>query len=137
MIRYSLTCANGHSFDSWFQSAEAFDTLLTRGMVSCVTCGCADVRKDLMAPGVVKPRKTPLSTPTTDTERKLAALRREVEKNSEYVGLRFAQEAREIHAGDAPHRSIHGEARPEEARALIEEGIPVAPLPFAPRRKTN
>ncbi|HSF62903.1 MAG TPA: DUF1178 family protein, partial [Paracoccaceae bacterium] len=64
-------------------------------------------------------------------------LRREVEANSEYVGVEFATEARRIHAGTAPERAIYGEARPEEARKLIEDGVPVAPLPFLPARKVN
>ena len=67
----------------------------------------------------------------------IAALRRQIEENSEYVGMNFAAEARAIHAGDAPERAIHGEAKPDEARAMIEEGLPVAPLPFLPARKVN
>jgi hypothetical protein len=75
--------------------------------------------------------------PPSDLETALAALRRQVEENSDYVGLNFAAEARRIHAGDAPERSIYGEARADEARRLIEDGVPVAPLPFVPRRKAN
>ena len=66
-----------------------------------------------------------------------AALRRQIEANSEYVGMNFVTEARRIHAGDAPGRAIHGEAKPEEARQMIEDGLPVAPLPFLPARKVN
>ncbi len=78
-----------------------------------------------------------LSGQTTELEAALAALRKQVEENSDYVGLNFAQEARAIHDGDAPARAIYGEARPDEARRLIEDGVPVAPLPFIPARKTN
>jgi hypothetical protein len=78
-----------------------------------------------------------LAAPGTDVEAALAALRRQIEANSDYVGLNFAAEARRIHAGDAPERSIYGEARADDARALIEDGVPVAPLPFVPGRKTN
>jgi hypothetical protein len=93
-----------------------------------------------MAPQVVTRTREgggPLSTPADPRAEALAALRREIEANSEYVGLRFAAEARAMHAGDVPARPIHGEARAEEARALLAEGVPVAPLPFLPTRKAN
>lgn len=147
MIRYSLKCAQGHGFESWFQSADAFDGLAARGLVACPLCGTTDVEKSLMAPALRAPREDkapapateggPLSTPATAMETALAALRREIEKNSEYVGMNFATEARRIHAGNAPERAIHGEAKADEARRLIEDGVPVAPLPFLPSRKTN
>jgi hypothetical protein len=78
-----------------------------------------------------------LSKPETPLETALAELRRQVEENSEYVGMNFVTEARRMHLGDSPERAIHGEARPEEAKKLIEEGVPVAPLPFLPARKAN
>ncbi|MDR0808124.1 MAG: DUF1178 family protein [Gemmobacter sp.] len=139
MIRFSLRCAQGHDFESWFASGPAFDTLKARGLVQCAVCGSPEVEKALMAPAVAKGSETPrpLSQPGSEIETALAALRREVEANSEYVGMNFVSEARRIHAGDAPERSIHGEAKPDEARRLMEEGVPVAPLPFMPPRKTN
>ena len=78
-----------------------------------------------------------LGTPQSELEAALAALRRQVEENSEYVGMNFATEARAIHEGASPERAIYGEAKPEEAKRLIEDGIPVAPLPFRPARKSN
>lgn len=135
MIRYSLRCANGHAFDSWFQSAAAFDTLTARKAVTCIECGVTEVEKSLMAPSVAT--AAPLRQIETDREAALAALRREVEENSDYVGLNFVTEARRMHAGELPERAIHGEARLDEARALIEDGVPVAPLPFLPARKVN
>ncbi len=138
MIRYALTCAEGHDFESWFASAAAFDDLTARGLVSCGICGGSKVSKALMAPAVTQtdaPR--PLRNPRSEAEQALAALRREIEEKSEYVGADFASEARRMHDGDTPERAIHGEARPEEARRLIEDGVPVAPLPFLPRTKTN
>jgi hypothetical protein len=81
--------------------------------------------------------KPDLMHPKGDLEEKLAAMRRHIEENSDYVGLNFVAEARKMHAGDAPERSIYGEAKPEEARALLEDGVPVAPLPFMPVRKVN
>jgi hypothetical protein len=157
MIRYALTCANDHGFESWFQSAEAFDRLAAAGHVACAVCGSTDIAKTLMAPAVRPARKAeaagasaeaatgaeaapaarPLSAPRTPAEEALAALRRQVEANSDYVGLNFAAEARAMHEGTIPERSIYGEARAEEAKRLIEEGIPVAPLPFLPTRKAN
>lgn len=139
MIHYSLKCANGHDFDSWFASAAGFDALVGAGMVTCAVCGSTDVTKALMAPTVktAKAPDRPLSTPQTEAETAIAALRREIEENSEYVGMSFAAQARAIHDGTAPERAIYGEARPAEALKLLEDGIPVAPLPFAPRKRAN
>lgn len=149
MIRFTLKCAEGHSFESWFQSSDAFDKLLSAGHVACAVCGSTQVEKALMAPRVQPARKaaTPptgetggkgaLSAPASEAEEALAEFRRKVEENATYVGGSFAKEARAIHEGEKPVRAIYGEARPEEARALLEEGVPVMPLPFAPGRKSN
>lgn len=137
MVRYSLSCAGGHAFESWFQSATAFDDLAARGLLACAHCGSAKVEKALMAPSVSTSKAAPLATPATPQEAMLAAMRRHIEESSDYVGLSFAAEARKMHEGGAPERSIWGETRPEEARALLEEGIPVAPLPFIPKRSAN
>jgi len=139
MIRYALTCADNHSFESWFQSAEAYEKLAFAGMVSCAHCGSVDVRKSVMAPRIGKSTKAPrpLSTPDTPAEKEISELRKKIEENSDYVGDNFASEARAIHDGDAPERSIYGEAKLEDARALVEDGVPVAPLPFMPPRKAN
>ena len=139
MIRYTLKCSDDHEFDSWFQSADAFDRLLGAGHVSCAICGTSEVEKVLMAPAVRPARKAaaPLSAPASPAEEALAKMRRAVEENSDYVGMNFAAEARAIHEGEAPERSIYGEARADEAKKLIEDGVPVAPLPFLPRTKAN
>jgi hypothetical protein len=144
MIRYALRCAENHSFDSWFQSAAAFDALAAKGLVSCAVCGGTDVTKALMAPRVAAPEEAaaapparPLSEPAHPAEQMLRALREHLVKNSTYVGGRFAQEARAMHLGEADARAIHGEANLEEARALLEEGIAIAPLPILPPDKTN
>jgi hypothetical protein len=138
MIRYSLTCNQDHAFDSWFQSAAAWDRLAASGLVACAVCGSTKVTKALMAPalrGEVEPPA--LSGPRNDAEKALAALRAKIESESDYVGLSFAAEARAMHEGQMPERAIHGEARPDEARALLEDGVPIAPLPFRPRARTN
>lgn len=146
MIKYTLKCADGHDFESWFASASAFDTLQGAGHLACVTCGSSRVEKAIMAPRVstskavtVAPSAPAPQTPNTDAdvEATLSKMRAEVEKNATYVGRDFASEARDIHLGDAPDRPIWGEANAREAKALIEDGVPVAPLPFIPTRKVN
>lgn len=146
MIKYALKCAGSHEFESWFQSAAAFDALLAQGHVGCPICGETKVEKLLMAPAVRPARKAAppqpdgapnLTKPETEIETALATMRAQIEANSDYVGVNFVSEARKMHSGEAPERSIYGEAKPEEARKLLEDGIPVAPLPFLPKRKAN
>lgn len=152
MIQYTLKCSKDHRFDSWFQSAAAFDKLKGAGMVSCAICGNTAIEKAIMAPRVRPARSasvappqeaettapTPtLSAPASPAEQAVADLKKHVEENSDYVGESFAKEARAMHDGDAPERAIYGEAKLEEAKALIEDGIPVTPLPFRPGRKSN
>lgn len=140
MIRYSLKCSEGHSFDSWFASSNAYERLIAAGALNCAICGGGNVSKAIMAPRVAKgdepaPDDVPsLRQPASPAEQALRELRRKIEENSEDVGRNFANEARAIHEGDAPERSIYGEARTEDARALIEDGVPVAPLPWMNRR---
>ncbi|PRY25499.1 hypothetical protein CLV78_102679 [Aliiruegeria haliotis] len=145
MIRYSLLCESKHRFDSWFASADAYEKLHGAGMVSCAVCGSTQVEKAMMAPNVSSGESTaqpevsdrPLSKPASPAEQTVADLRKKIEENSDYVGTEFAREARAIHDGEAPKRSIHGEANAKDAKSLIDDGIPVLPLPFAPGRKTN
>lgn len=154
MIKYALKCENGHGFESWFQSAAAFDSLKAAHMVACPDCGSAEVAKALMAPPVRPARKSaavPAAAPKVNMaageaapemtpearEKALKALRKQVEANSDYVGTSFAKEARKMHLGESPERSIYGEASVQDAKALLEDGIPVAPLPFRPTRKSN
>ena len=144
MIRFSLKCAKDHSFESWFPSGNAFEALKAAGHVACPVCGSGEVEKALMTPSVAVARGEPgvparpsLGAPATELETALAALRRQVEENSDYVGMDFVTEARRIHAGEAPERAIYGEARVDEAKKLLEDGVPVAPLPFLPARKAN
>ncbi|MBW6505869.1 MAG: DUF1178 family protein [Rhodobacteraceae bacterium] len=144
MIRYTLRCDKDHSFESWFPSAEGFERLRAEGRLVCAVCGSARVEKSLMAPSVQMARPAPdvapegpLGAPASEVEAAIAALRQHIETNSDYVGLNFAAEARAMHEGNLPERAIHGEARFDDARALLEDGVPVAPLPFLPRRKVN
>lgn len=160
MIRYNLKCEENHDFESWFQSASSFDQLVSAGMVTCPFCGTTEVEKAIMAPRVQTARgksQAPigdpapadpgaaaanrtmhaLTAPSSPAEEALQELKKKIQENSEYVGQDFAKEARKIHDGDAPERSIYGEAKPEDARKLVEDGVPVAPLPFVPNRKQN
>jgi len=138
MIRFSLKCDQGHRFDSWFQSADVFDRLCGAQMLACSVCGSQDVEKALMAPQVQGTRDAQaLTAPTVAAEHLVAEFRRKVEAHADYVGPRFAQEARDMHDGTTPERAIYGEANGEEARRLTEDGIPILPLPFPTRRKTN
>lgn len=144
MIQYTLKCEDGHQTDSWFQSAAAYDALEKSGHLSCPTCGSTAVSKALMAPRVRgaqdadETAKTPvLHDPGNEVEAAMAALRKKVEKTSDYVGDRFTTEARAMHLGDSPERAIYGEARLDQARELIEDGVPVMPLPFAPKQKLS
>ena len=150
MIKYALKCHENHTFESWFQSADAFEKLQANSMVACPECGSTSVKKALMAPPVRPARsaaivqKQPTETesvpeqPTKgEQESALAKLKSEIEANSDYVGDSFAKEARAMHLGEAPERSIYGEAKAEDAKSLIEDGVPVLPLPFRPTRKVN
>lgn len=143
MIRYALKCAKAHEFESWFQSSAAYETLRTTGHVACPVCGDSEIEKILMAPSVRPARSSAkeaapaLQSPRNEIEEAVAAMRAQIEANSEYVGVNFVKEARKMHSGEAPERSIYGEAKPEEAKKLLEEGVPVAPLPFLPKRKAN
>lgn len=151
MIRYALRCARGHEFESWFQSSSAYDSQHKRGLVACPTCGSPEVEKAIMAPrlarkGKPQPATQPMTAPAEDAsptplvmaphERELVAklkeLRDHVLKNADNVGKKFPDEARKMHYGDIEHRAIYGEATTEEARALIDEGVEVAPLPILP-----
>ena len=147
MIRYSLSCDNRHSFDSWFRNSEAFDTLAQSGSVNCPHCGSTTISKSLMTPRLGKEAQAePQHTPDGDSEQaravvphpeKLRALlrnlRRKVEESCDYVGDDFAEEARRIYYGETEARGIYGETTPEDAEALVEEGVDFARIPWLPR----
>lgn len=133
MIRYALKCREGHEFESWFQSARAFDALVKSGHISCAICGGANVSKAMMTPRVSAAATEPALQDRR--ARAISQMRREVEENATYVGGQFAQKAREMHEGLAPEVSIYGETSKDEARALLKEGVPVVPLPFKLKQK--
>ena len=142
MIKFSLKCDQNHAFESWFKSGAACDGLIERALVTCPHCASTTVQKALMTPslGAGKadaPAAAVAAAPAPELEQKLRELRAHIETHSDYVGDRFAAEARAMYLGEVPDRPIHGEARLTEARALLEEGIPVLPLPFVPTRNSN
>jgi hypothetical protein len=143
MIHYDLICEKGHEFDGWFSDSAAFDAQAERGLVECTVCGTSKIQKQLMAPGI--PAK---SNKKADVSRHLTAgaidpraaammqmmrdYRQHVEANTEFVGENFAEEARKIHYNETTKRGIHGVATPDEAQALVEEGIEIHPVPVLP-----
>jgi len=156
MIHYNLRCKRGHAFESWFQSSSAYEAQEKRKLVNCPVCGSAEVERAIMAPQIVSQKgrestapapapavappteaATPASTPLLmaqerELRAKLKELRDHIVKNADNVGERFPNEARKMHYGDIEHRPIYGEASPDEAHALIEEGVEVTPLPVLP-----
>jgi hypothetical protein len=152
MIRYNLRCDRDHVFESWFQSSAAYESQEKRRLVNCPACGSAKVERAIMAPQIVSKKgrdsaapapaaatdaTAPASTPLLmaqerELRAKLKELRDHIVKNADNVGERFPNEARKMHYGDIEHRPIYGEASPDEARALIEEGVEVSPLPVLP-----
>jgi hypothetical protein len=154
MIRYALVCDNGHAFESWFQNSGAYEKQVSRGLVACPVCSSTKVEKTLMAPrvsGAKKRGETPtreqpapaaaaetpapvamVSPQERELRAKLKELREHLTKNADYVGRRFPEEARKMHYGEVEHRSIYGEASPDQAKELHDEGIEFHPLPVLP-----
>ncbi len=161
MIRYALACDKGHAFESWFQSSAAYDRQVKRGLVTCPVCNSATVDKAIMAPRISGAKKhggapPPLpaaNAPAAETpapvaetpapvamvspqerelRKKLKEVREHLIKNADYVGQKFPEEARKMHYGEIEHRSIYGEATPDQAKELHEEGIEFHPLPVLP-----
>jgi len=158
MIRYALNCEQGHAFESWFQNSAAYDKQVKRALVTCPICGSVKVEKAIMAPRlgraegrpeISETSRTPplvpapppvpaaapvavMSPPERELRKKLKELREHITKNADYVGPRFPEQARKIHYGEIEHRSIYGEAAPDEAKELHEEGIAFHPLPILP-----
>ena len=138
MIRYELSCDNGHTFEGWFGSADDFDRQQKKALVSCPTCGSAHVAKRLMAPSVSTARKKErrqemvVQAGQKEMMNKLREIVATIRENSEDVGERFPEEARKIHYGETEQRGLIGRASAEEVRELLDEGVEVAPLPVLP-----
>ncbi|MCR6635186.1 DUF1178 family protein [Devosia sp.] len=137
MIQYALQCSNGHRYDAWFKSAAAYDEQQARGIVTCAVCGEAHVEKAPMAPAVARTdnERVPLSAAHPDAKKfreMLREYRNKVTTEADYVGDRFAEEARKIHFEEVEARGIYGEATRDEVAALLEDGVDFLPLPDVP-----
>jgi hypothetical protein len=151
MIHYQLQCGQSHGFDGWFNDSASFEKQAKRGLIECPECGGTDVRRALMAPALTKRAAlpAPITTaappaPATATDKAVARMpakmlavlqrmRAEVEKNCDYVGPDFPDQARAMHRGEAEAKPIYGEATDEQAESLADEGIPVGRIPWVPR----
>lgn len=152
MIVFDLRCAHAHVFEAWFGSGDEYEAQRARGLVACPICGDREVSKAAMAPAVpVKGNRAPAPNATAPAQpvaahppemvkamlAAMAEVQAKVEANCDYVGDRFADEARAIHHGESERRGIYGEATAEQAVALKDEGIEVAALPFKPKRAAD
>ena len=139
MILFNLRCAAEHEFEAWFKDGAAYDRQASAGEIACPACGDTDVGKAIMAPRVsstAKKRSGPPASPAEIQRQYVTAMRevrKHVEEHCDYVGPGFAEEARKIHSGDSAERGIYGEATPEEAKLLSEDGIPFNRIPWVPR----
>ncbi|AZV19974.1 MULTISPECIES: DUF1178 family protein [Mesorhizobium] len=137
MIRFALICEHEHEFEGWFRSNDDFDTQKKRGFVDCPTCGSHKVQKALMAPAVSTARKQETIALAMGEAQKqalaqLKAMAEKVRENADYVGDKFAEEARKIHFGESDPRGIYGEATLDEAKSLAEDGVEFMPIPVFP-----
>jgi hypothetical protein len=144
MIRYALCCDRDHQFEAWFSSGAAYDRAAKAGANSCPVCGSANIEKAIMAPAIAgaaarapAPASETVTLATVDPHQQafqaaVREFRKKVTENADYVGDRFAEEARKIHFGEAPARVVYGEATQEEAEALAEDGVAFQPLPPLP-----
>ena len=159
MIRYALRCDQAHDFESWFADSAAYDKQIKRKLVACPRCGSTKVDKAIMAPRLAGARKraaaaepridvpavadkaqatTPvamISPQEQELRTKFKELRDHLTKNADHVGAKFPEEARKMHYGEIEHRSIYGEASPDDAKGLAEEGIEFHPLPILPEER--
>ncbi len=148
MIHYDLLCGADHRFDGWFKDSASFEKQAARGLLECPICGDAKVERALMTPSVPKKGRELVPAPVKPAEAPIAVagprmpdqvrsmlmrMRQEVERNCDYVGEEFADEARKIHNGESARRGIYGEATSDDVEALAEDGIEVARIPWIPR----
>ena len=131
MIVFDLRCGGGHVFEAWFASSAAYEEQRTRALIACPMCGASEVDKAVMAPNVAaKGNTAPTARQAKAALAALAAAQKKALADSRWVGRGFAAQARAMHEGERPHETIHGQVTPVEAKALVDEGVPVAPLPL-------
>src|SRR5262245_32518320 len=137
MILFDLRCARDHVFEAWFPNNAAYEKQAKLGVVCCPICGNRKVEKAPMAPRIGKsgePKLPAVASERGDIRKHLMELRAKVEANCDYVGNKFAEEARRIHYGETERRDIYGEASDDEAKELHEEGVDFARIPWLPRQ---
>jgi len=143
MIKYSLACDGGHAFEGWFGASADYDDQAARGLLECPVCSSHAVSKQIMAPAVTGTKAQRAAEPAATAGARammmeaMGQIRRHVEENFDYVGDSFAREARAIHEGKSEERGIYGEASPTEVKALVDDGVPVAPMPPEPPKKSE
>ena len=142
MIVFDLKCDGGHVFEAWFGSSADYDDQQARGLISCPLCGDGTVTKAVMAPNVAAKGNARPDVPSAAIKAAMAELAKaqaQALSHSTWVGGDFANQARAMHLGEQDHATIHGQATPAEAKALVDEGVPVAPLPFpvVPPERSN
>jgi hypothetical protein len=130
MILFTLRCAQGHEFEGWFRDGDGFETQQKAGEISCPECGETSVEKAVMAPRLARSRQSSLPMSPAQFRAALVEMRRQIETNCDYVGNRFAEEARRIHYGEIDPHGIYGEASEEESRELVDEGIKFGRIPW-------
>jgi hypothetical protein len=132
MIKYTLRCADDHEFEGWFSSSAGYERQAEAGQIACPSCGGVQVRKAVMTPNIATSEKRASQPIPREVVDMIRAVRKHVTENADYVGPRFAEEARKIHFGETEPRGIYGEATTTEAKALVDEGVAVCPLPKLP-----
>lgn len=132
MILFKLRCADAHEFEAWFRDGATYERQAGRGLIACPDCGGTDIEKAPMAPRLARAASEKPAPSPEQLRHALQQLRRQVEQSCDYVGERFAEEARRIHHGESEARGIYGESTEEESNALAEEGIEVARIPWVP-----
>ena len=138
MIVFSLECKLcGVSFEGWFQNSSDFEKQKKQKILNCPSCNSSTIKKKIMAPNVSKKSNSQNQKIKKSIATKISKLKKTIEKNFDYVGEQFTEEAKKIKYGEAKDRPIYGEATIEQTKELIDEEINVEPLPFAPKRKTN
>jgi hypothetical protein len=150
LIRYPLVCEAGHGFETWFRSSQDYDVQREKKLVNCPSCGSVSVEKQIMRPSVTRTDRAPacaeqpgpeptrvamMSPQEKEYRRKLKELHDHVTKNADYVGDKFPELARQMHLEEIDQRSIYGEAKPDEVRELLDEGVEVQPLPVLPEER--
>lgn len=131
MIKYSLKCDKDHSFDAWFSDSLNFEKQNKKKLISCPSCSSLEITKNIMAPNISSKKKNSnkINQKKDKVEMVLNKVRKHVENNFDYVGDKFADEARSMHYGEKEEREIYGETTIEDAVELIEEGVNVQPMP--------